>query len=260
MDIFSLVERGGPITSKDIEPKIEDFIPNYDEIKNAGNITPIGQDRYANLYKSNNLHNIKEAQKRSDGFVVVASKEKIEKKKDKCNSDCKRTTGDKKISQKGIDFLKGYESEVKKNGKHVLYDDDSGYCTIGYGHLVNGRKSCSKISQTYKSKYAKGLTDKEAEILFREDLKEREIEVNNLVKTPICQQEFDALMSLNYNVGIGNLEISNVLKYTNQGKSKEAKKWFKSFEKSNGKRLNGLVKRRKAESKMYECGTYDSSH
>lgn len=177
-----------------------------------------------------------------------------------CNDKCTKTKGPHKMSQKGIDFLKGYESEVKKNGKHILYNDDSGYCTIGYGHLVNGRKSCSKISKTHKSKYGKGLTDKEAEMLFREDLKEREIEVNNLVKTPICQQEFDALMSLNYNVGIGNLEISNVLKYTNQGKSKEAKKWFKSFEKSNGKRLNGLVKRRKAESKMYECGTYDSSH
>lgn len=177
-----------------------------------------------------------------------------------CNDKCNRTNGLHKMSQKGIDFLKGNESEVKKNGKHVLYNDDSGYCTIGYGHLVNGKKSCSKISKTYKNKFNKGLTDKEAERLFKDDIYKREKKVNKFIKKPICQQEFDALMSLSYNVGEGNLMISNVLKYTNKGKPKEAKKWFKSFEKSNGKRLRGLIKRRKAESDMYGCGIYDSSH
>jgi len=260
MDIFSLIKRGGPITAKDLEPKIEDFIPNYDEIKNAGNFTPIGQDRYAHLYKSNNLHNIKEAQKRSDGFVVVASKEKIEKKKDECNSDCKRTTGDKKISQKGIDFLKGYESEVKKNGKHVLYDDDLGYCTIGYGHLVNGKKSCSKISQTYKSKYAKGLTDKEAENLFRQDIEEREKAVNKKVKKPICQQEFDALLSLYYNIPKAFSKKYKLINKLNKGDYAGAKKEFASWRKGGGKVLSGLVKRRKGEMKIFECGIYDSTH
>jgi len=55
MDIFSLIKRGGPITSKDLEPKIEDFIPNYNEIMNARNFTSPQ----------------KEIQKKSDGFTVV---------------------------------------------------------------------------------------------------------------------------------------------------------------------------------------------
>lgn len=70
------------------------------------------------------------------------------------------------ISQQGIDFLKGYESEVKKDGKHILYNDDAGYCTIGYGHLVDGKISCNNISDDKKEKFKNGLTDTEAEELL----------------------------------------------------------------------------------------------
>ena len=254
--MFHFDEKGRPkiMTQEEWQEKtMEGLIPNYKEVmemnKRGGSSKPSNPHDFQHKEGMNN---------KNSGFSVLGEKDKIPKKKD-CNSECPRTTGDKKMSQKGIDFLKGYESEVKKNGKHVLYDDDSGYCTIGYGHLVDGKKSCANIKNMSKS-FKNGLTDKEAEDLFREDLKEREKAVNKLVKKPICQQEFDAMLSLVYNVGAGNLKISNVLKYTNMGKSEEAKKWFKSFEKSNGKRLNGLVKRRKAESNMYECGTYDSSH
>jgi len=253
MILFDEYGRPRTIRANDLVPKVDDFIPELRGIKNLN-----GRPILPNSLDDAN-HRREAVTNRNSGFSVVGKKDNPIKKED-CNKKCTRTTSDKKMSQKGIDFLKGYESEVKKYGKHILYNDDSGYCTIGYGHLVNGRKSCSKISKTHKSKYTKGLTDKEAEDLFREDLKKREKAVNKLVKKPICQQEFDAMLSLAYNVGVKNLEISNVLKYTNMGKRDEAKKWFKSFEKSNGKRLNGLVKRRKSESNMYECGVYDSSH
>ena len=181
-----------------------------------------------------------------------------------CNDKCKKTMGPHKMSQKGIDFLKGYESEVKKNGKHVLYNDDLGYCTIGYGHLVNGKKSCSKISQTHKNKYTNGLTDAEAEALLKKDIEKRETEVNKRIKVPLCQQEFDALMSLYFNIPASlkyKYSIRRALRRNDYEGAKQAiSLWNKGT--INGKKvaLKGLTKRRKAEQNIFGCGIYDSTH
>lgn len=73
------------------------------------------------------------------------------------------------ISDKGIEFLKAYESKVKRNGLHVLYDDDAGYCTIGYGHLVSGKRSCNSIANK-PANFVNGLSDEEAKELLKSDL------------------------------------------------------------------------------------------
>jgi len=254
--MFHFDKNGRPktITAKDLEPKVEDIVPNYKEIMdlNSKNFNPKPPNPHDFQHKEGMNNN-------NSGFKVLGEKDKLPKKKD-CNSECPRTTSDKKMSQKGIDFLKGYESEVKKNGKHVLYDDDLGFCTIGYGHLVNGKKSCKNIANKYKNKYKNGLSDTKAKDLLKEDIESRERAVNKKVKKPICQQEFDALLSLYYNIPMAFNKKYKLINKLNKGDYDGAKKEFASWRKGGGKVLSGLVKRRKAEMKMFECGIYDSSH
>ncbi len=75
--------------------------------------------------------------------------------------------------------------------------------------------------------------------------------VGHYVKSPTTQQQFDALVSFAYNLGIGALQRSTLLRYHNRGDYKRASKEFGKWTHSNGKVLKGLVRRRKAEKKLY---------
>jgi len=164
------------------------------------------------------------------------------------------------ISQKGIDFLKGYESEVKENGKHILYNDDAGYCTIGYGHLVDGKISCENISNEKKEKFKSGLTDTEAKELLQSDFIKYENIVKKNVEVNLYQHEFDALVSFVYNVGGPNFSSSTLLKKLNLKKYPEVPAEFLRWNKAGGKVMRGLTFRREAEAKIFKENIYDSTH
>jgi len=105
MDIFSLIKRGGPITSKDLEPKIEDFIPNYQEIMdlNSKNFNP----------KPINPNNIqhKETNNRNNGFTVVSKKDKNNYKQS-CPPLSKEAEK-KEIMQAKEDLQKALKEKIK---------------------------------------------------------------------------------------------------------------------------------------------------
>lgn len=166
------------------------------------------------------------------------------------------------LSQKGIDFLKAYESEVKKDGKHVLYNDDAGYCTIGYGHLI-GKKSCSSITDI-PQEFKNGLSDENAENLFKEDIKIRENKIKKIIKVPLYQQEFDAIVSLFYNSEESLRLDYTIMQCLNKKDYEGAGNGFLLWNKGtiNGKKvvLKGLDSRRKAESNIFLKGIYDSTH
>jgi lysozyme len=75
--------------------------------------------------------------------------------------------------------------------------------------------------------------------------------VSKLVKVPLSQNQFDALVSFEYNVGYGNFSKSTLLRKLNLkdyiGASKEFDKWVYA----NKKKLTGLVKRRKSEKELF---------
>jgi GH24 family phage-related lysozyme (muramidase) len=164
------------------------------------------------------------------------------------------------FSQDGIDFLKGWESEVKEEGKHVLYDDDAGYCTIGYGHLVGGKKSCESISATTPQNFKDGLSDADAEELFEEDLSGFVSHIQSKVTVDLHQYEFDALVSFSFNVGKGNFSSSTMLKKLNNSKYDEVPAEFPRWNKSGGVVMNGLTKRRNREADIFKNDGYDSTH
>mgnify|MGYP000930758996 CR=1 FL=1 len=142
----------------------------------------------------------------------------------------------KTTSSNGIKLIKQFEG-----CKLTSYKCPSGVWTIGYGH-TSGVKKGQKISQAQADKFLKS------------DLKTFENAVNSAVKVPLNQNQFDALVSFAYNCGSGALKMSTLLKELNKKNYAGAAKEFLKWNKSNGKVLNGLVKRRAAEKELFLKG------
>ena len=142
-------------------------------------------------------------------------------------------------SQTGINLIKFFEGFRTK-----AYQDSVGIWTIGYGH-TKGVKEGMIITET------------KAEELLKKDLEYFEDHVTTLVKIPITQNQFDALVSFTFNVGEGNLKKSTLLKKLNNVIVPVHKVLevvadeFLRWNKAGGKVLSGLTKRRKAERLLF---------
>lgn len=97
----------------------------------------------------------------------------------------------------------------------------------------------------------KPITEDRARYLMIEDLKEINADINHVVKTLVNKNQKIALLSFVYNLGVGNLRTSTLLRKLNhhdfEGAAKEFGKWIYA----GGKVLAGLVKRRKAEADLF---------
>ena len=137
--------------------------------------------------------------------------------------------GKMKISAKGRDFIAGYEKMVLE-----VYDDGYGYPTVGIGH---------RTELPLKTK----ITKEQALTFFEQDLAEHAEPVDTLVKVPLTQNQYDALVSLVFNIGGPNFKKSTLLKKLNNLDYAGAAARFGDFNKSSGKVSKGLIKRREAE-------------
>ena len=119
------------------------------------------------------------------------------------------------------------------------YRDEAGVLTIGYGHTGKDVREGDRLT-TYG-----------AEQLLMIDLQEHEAAVRRL-HVARTQGQFDALVSFSFNVGIGRLHRSSLLKVIRNGGSKaQIQREFKRWVYGGGKRLPGLVKRREWEAKRF---------
>ena len=82
-------------------------------------------------------------------------------------------------------------------------------------------------------------------------MKEFESTVNTSVKAPLTQNQYDALVSLSYNIGSNAFKNSTLLKKLNSGDYKGAAEQFLVWNKVNSKRVQGLVNRREAERNLF---------
>jgi lysozyme len=127
--------------------------------------------------------------------------------------------------------------------------------TIGWGHAiydVNGKQVKELVNKKLAySLYPNGITIEEAEILLKDDVRKFTIGVINLVKTPLNNNQICALISLSFNIGIDNFKGSTLLRLINSNNLKDVPFQFSVWRKSNGKVLEGLVKRRAAEAKLW---------
>ena len=118
------------------------------------------------------------------------------------------------------------------------YKDAAGVPTIGYGHTKNVRMG-DRITQYW------------AKEMLREDIEEVEWQVKEL-NVARTEGQLDALVSFAFNLGIGRLTRSTLLKTIRNGGSKaQITKEFKRWVYADGKQLPGLVKRREWEAKRF---------
>lgn len=98
------------------------------------------------------------------------------------------------------------------------------------------------------------ITEAGADAILRADLAKFERAVNSLVHVSLTQAQFDALVSLAFNIGPGALAKSTLLRKLNRSDYQGAADQFLVWNKSNGKTLPGLVSRRKAERALFLSG------
>jgi len=138
------------------------------------------------------------------------------------------------ISQEGISLIKKFEGcELE------AYQCAAGVWTIGYG-------------STKDVKEGDTLTQKEADNLLLHEMQEYEGYIKELVKVPLKQNQFDALVSWVFNLGPANLKTSTMLKFLNAGDYHLIPSQIKRWNKASGKVLEGLIRRREAEALMFE--------
>ena len=138
-----------------------------------------------------------------------------------------------KTSNKGIDLIKKHEGFRAK-----AYKCPAGKWTIGYGHTLNV-KSTDVISLD------------EAEYFLKKDVEFAENEVNRH-NLNINQNQFDALVSFVFNLGVGNFARSTLLrKIKSNPNDPTIREEFEKWIYADGKVLNGLVRRRKEEADLY---------
>lgn len=141
------------------------------------------------------------------------------------------------ISNEGLSLIKLFEGLSLR-----AYQDVAGIWTIGYGH-IKGVESGATISE------------REAESFLSDDLKDAQRAVERLVKVPLNENEYSALVSLVFNIGEGAFARSTVLKRLNRGDREGAadaiELWNKATINGRKKTVPGLVRRRAAEKALF---------
>jgi lysozyme len=99
--------------------------------------------------------------------------------------------------------------------------------------------------------YASGLTDQQVLDLLSQDVQPAENAVNAGVKVALNQNQFDALVSFTFNVGVGAFSGSTLLKVLNQGDYDGVPAQLSRWNKAGGKVVQGLVNRRDNEIKLW---------
>jgi lysozyme len=165
-----------------------------------------------------------------------------------------------KLSKAGEDLMHKYEGFRSRP-----YLCPAHIWTIGYGHVlyqeqirlpvvrVEGKDTpMIRKEMPLKPEDNRVWTKTEIDELFREDVATFERGVLRLVPGVVGRQgSFDALVSISFNFGLGNLQRSTIRMRANRGDWEGAAEAFRVWTKGGGKVLPGLVKRREAEIALF---------
>lgn len=145
-----------------------------------------------------------------------------------------------KISENGLNLIKEFEGFSS-----APYLCPAGVPTIGYGNTFyeDGTKVTLKDKPITEER-ATQLLEFIANKTFSEN-------INKVVKVPLNQNQFDALVSFAYNISNKNFNWSTLLKKLNQSDYEGASSEFLRWNQAGGKILSGLVLRRKKEKELF---------
>lgn len=131
----------------------------------------------------------------------------------------------------------------------------AGYWTIGWGHVVLGPDGKQVKGHANKplarAMYPNGITKEAAGVLLDNDVRRFAVGVDNAVTYSISDTRFCALVSFAFNVGMGNLLDSTLLRLLNLGEPAQVPAQLRRWNKSNGSVLAGLTRRREAEGALW---------
>jgi lysozyme len=148
--------------------------------------------------------------------------------------------------ESGILNGKNYANQKVTNGMILyVYLDSRKLPTVGCGHLVVAEDHL-KIGET--------ITYEQAVNFLKQDLKIAEARVNILIKVPLYQHEYDALVDIAVNAGTGN-GLTGIAREVNKGKYSTIPAFIQTYRTGGGNE-----NRRRSESQLFERGTYDASH
>lgn len=139
------------------------------------------------------------------------------------------------LSAAGLELLK--ESEGFRDRTYL---DVAGLPTIGYGHRL-----------VHPECYPAGITKAQAEVILLWDVREAEQAIERLVKVPLSQGQFDALVDFAFNLGEGRLSASTLLQYLNAGKYDDAAGQLLCWDHAGAQELSSLKARREAEFQLW---------
>ena len=138
-----------------------------------------------------------------------------------------------KINDEGLELVKHYEGFRNK-----AYLCPVGVWSIGYGTTRGVEPGDS-------------VTRQEAEDMLMADIRRFEREVKTLIRVPINENQFSALVSFAYNLGADNLRKSTLRAFVNRGDYSGAATEFLRWVHAGGKEMPGLLARRKAERALF---------
>ncbi|HZZ88857.1 MAG TPA: glycoside hydrolase family protein, partial [Caulobacteraceae bacterium] len=141
------------------------------------------------------------------------------------------------VSRSAVELIKAFEGFREKAARL-----DDGRWTIGYGHTLTAREGAE-------------ITEPDAEALLLYDVIAASHAVNELIFAPLTQNQFDALVSFVFNIGVLGFRGSPTLRRLNEGRPLEAAMAMELWRKSDleGERIviDALVRRRAAEKALF---------
>lgn len=146
-----------------------------------------------------------------------------------------------RISDEGIALVKRWEGF-----RADAYEDVAGVWTIGYGHTTGVRKGMT-------------IPEAEAALFLRRDLRVAEAAVRDAVTVPLTQAQFDALVSLVFNIGANAFRRSTLLRLLNRERYHDVPQQFLRWNRAGGRVVDGLANRRAAEAGLWSRGTFVAS-
>ena len=141
------------------------------------------------------------------------------------------------LSTAGLELIKrseGFSSHT--------YEDVNGFPTIGYGHRLLKNEV-----------FAGGIDEHKATAMLVADVRTAALPVSRLVKVPLSQGQFDALVDFCFNLGAGRLASSTLLKILNNGRYDDAAEQLLRWDIAGGRENAGLKARRQAEFELWHA-------
>ncbi len=158
--------------------------------------------------------------------------------------------GGQRLSETGVALIKAFEGFSS-----VLYNDPAGHCTIGYGHLVHH----GPCDGSEPGEFRDGISEERATEILLDDASGACDTVESAVVVPLNQSQFDALVSFTFNVGSGNFLDSTLLRKLNEGDYGAVPPQLDRWVFADGQVFEGLVRRRRAEGRLFAEGVLDVS-